>query len=324
MIIACPACSTKFNVDGSKLSASGTRVRCASCSHVWLQSPDGPVAAPPPAPKKPAAPPPPPVAEAEPPRATPQRLIEPKTVQKPPQPVGSEPVEVEAEDTPAPPPAVRGAPPPPPPKQPQGAPPGFKSAGRKPEGDRFSAPSAVRPPAPVASDVKPARGKPLRETVTPAIPADTSEPKRKRGGAFLIILLGFLILLGAAAGAAYAFREDIVRNWPEAAWAFEQVGVKVETIPISFRNVTNTRLFEDGVPTLEVRGELHNDRDETVVIPRLRAALKDSHDQELYHWFFNADAQKLGPRQATTFSTRLSSPPVEARDLEVRFVYGNE
>ncbi len=39
MIIACPACLTQFQVDSSKLSPTGTKVRCAKCKHTWVQSP---------------------------------------------------------------------------------------------------------------------------------------------------------------------------------------------------------------------------------------------------------------------------------------------
>ena len=37
MILACPACSTRFAIDASALSPGGRRVRCGSCKHVWHQ-----------------------------------------------------------------------------------------------------------------------------------------------------------------------------------------------------------------------------------------------------------------------------------------------
>ncbi|MCK5912532.1 MAG: zinc-ribbon domain-containing protein, partial [Desulfuromusa sp.] len=36
MIIVCPECSTKFNVDSERIPDKGTKVRCARCKHVFL------------------------------------------------------------------------------------------------------------------------------------------------------------------------------------------------------------------------------------------------------------------------------------------------
>lgn len=63
MIIACPACATRYAVPDSAIGVEGRTVRCAKCRHSWFQ--DGPrieVPAPAPAP----APPPPPPPETEP------------------------------------------------------------------------------------------------------------------------------------------------------------------------------------------------------------------------------------------------------------------
>lgn len=67
MIIACPACATRYAVPDSAIGVDGRTVRCAKCRHSWFQ--DGP-ALPPraadPEPAPPPPPPPPPVAEPSP------------------------------------------------------------------------------------------------------------------------------------------------------------------------------------------------------------------------------------------------------------------
>lgn len=73
MIIACPACATRYVVPDSALGVEGRTVRCAKCRHSWFQ--DGPVLelAPRPAEAAPVVAPAPPapeaVAEPEPPAA---------------------------------------------------------------------------------------------------------------------------------------------------------------------------------------------------------------------------------------------------------------
>jgi predicted Zn finger-like uncharacterized protein len=38
MIVACPACATRYDFPASRFSASGTMVRCVECGHSWIES----------------------------------------------------------------------------------------------------------------------------------------------------------------------------------------------------------------------------------------------------------------------------------------------
>jgi predicted Zn finger-like uncharacterized protein len=82
VIIACPSCGARFNLDPAKLLPAGRNVRCAKCEHRWRQMPEGteepaefatPEPLPPEPPDEPApqaaesAPPPPEEAETHPP-----------------------------------------------------------------------------------------------------------------------------------------------------------------------------------------------------------------------------------------------------------------
>lgn len=98
MIIACPACSTRYVVPDSAIGVEGRTVRCAKCRHSWFQ--DGPEGALAPAPAEEVPAPPPPAPEPAREAAAP-----------PP-----EPEPVEQAPPPAPPPSVVETPPEPEPE----------------------------------------------------------------------------------------------------------------------------------------------------------------------------------------------------------------
>ena len=72
MIIACPACTTRYVVPDSAIGPEGRTVRCAKCRHNWFQDPPEQAAATAPVEPEPAAaasaPAPEPAPEPEPPR----------------------------------------------------------------------------------------------------------------------------------------------------------------------------------------------------------------------------------------------------------------
>ena len=45
MIVSCPACSTRFDVNALDLGGRGRKVRCVKCAQVWHQEPDAETAA---------------------------------------------------------------------------------------------------------------------------------------------------------------------------------------------------------------------------------------------------------------------------------------
>lgn len=123
MIIACPACATRYVVPDTAIGVEGRTVRCAKCRHSWYQ--EGPELAErpvpiaePPAPAPVAAPAPQPVSErvepapaSSPPATLPPAAAEPPPLNEPEPEVAAAPVlpvrpepEAEPEEVPPPPP----------------------------------------------------------------------------------------------------------------------------------------------------------------------------------------------------------------------------
>jgi len=80
MIIACPACSTRYVVPDTAIGPDGRTVRCAKCRHSWFQhGPEDMV-------------PDPRVAEAAPSQSQPQSQAQPRSQPEPPAPAAAAPV----------------------------------------------------------------------------------------------------------------------------------------------------------------------------------------------------------------------------------------
>jgi len=133
----------------------------------------------------------------------------------------------------------------------------------------------------------------------------------------VVALLGFATLL-------FQYRVEIVRGWPQMASAYGLFGVDVNSAGMIFRDVGFEMEEQEGVGVLAVRGTLVNITEQDLPIPRVRIALRDAGRQELYHWTVVLPQTRLEAGATTEFVTRLSSPPLGAHDIEVRFAEDDE
>ena len=154
----------------------------------------------------------------------------------------------------------------------------------------------------------------------PASPAGERQRSRSRSLAGLSILLAFL------AGFVLLFLympTEIAQVWPESASLYEALGMPVNTR--GFKIIaSHTQELDKTVPVIAIKGQIINETDRELPVPKLRLAVRDQAGREIYHWTVLADQQRLGPREQGTFSARLESPPADAADLEVRFAKTGE
>lgn len=189
-----------------------------------------------------------------------------------------------------------------------------------PAGEAAEAPADERP-APVVADtpgLQAGTGGKLRTYLN-----DVASMRRGR----VVGAIGWAALVLFVAGTVYGvvhFRREIATFWPSTAKLYEAAGAPINLLGLEFRNISYERQSENGLPVLAVKGSVVNVSGETKALPRLRVGLRDARQHELYHWTFALPEKELQPKQSAAFTTRLSSPPVEARDLEVRFAEKGE
>jgi predicted Zn finger-like uncharacterized protein len=148
------------------------------------------------------------------------------------------------------------------------------------------------------------------------------ETRRVRRGAAFLQTAGWAVLIFLIAAMGWAgvqYRQTIASRWPQSASLYAAVGLPVNVRGIELTNISYQQEYEDGQPVLSVTGKVVNISNRELPVPEIRVVLLDGAKHELYHWNFDAGIPTLKPGGESTFVTRLSSPPPEARNLNVRF-----
>ena len=150
---------------------------------------------------------------------------------------------------------------------------------------------------------------------------EEAAPQRSRGAAFAqtvgwVALIG---LLGSIGWATIAYRDTIASVWPPSSSLYSVLGMPVNVRGITITNIAYKQEYESGQPVLSVTGKIVNVSNREQPVPEIRVVLMDDAKRELYHWTFDAGVPTLKPGAESPFTTRLSSPPADARNLNVRF-----
>ncbi|MBH0111862.1 zinc-ribbon domain-containing protein [Novosphingobium sp. YJ-S2-02] len=323
MIIACPACSTRYAVPASAIGVDGRRVRCAKCSHNWHQ--DGPspeiLAA-----EAEAVPPPAAAAPAPPPQ---QRQSTPHAAQEAhgaSQPDSAEPVAPGRDNTPA------GTAAQAPGRESVGA---DASSGNGSYSGGFDE-GAAPPPMPTRSPSRsesPAGGRRASIRKTPVAVYDDTEgtvhyaderpssfdfspPFRPRrnwtkigtyaAGIFAVVTLG---VTGAIAWGG-------LPDWVPIAHDSYRAGTG--DLQLDFpRKRQDRKPLPDGSEFFSVSGTITNIGSQSREVPSLLVVLRDERDRIVYEKEIVPARPKLGPGEALTVNEALTDIPKAAASAEI-------
>jgi predicted Zn finger-like uncharacterized protein len=290
MLIACPNCSTSYEILPASLGAAGRTVRCARCKTTWFAS--GPDTAPQMTAAADNA-----IAEGEAPA--------PIGVIRPDGPVRGTaddaiPAQQDAESATAaahddPPPAVEV----PEPVAVADAP------SLVPSIESPSAPDIAAKSEPDEIENFAARRKRLQ--------ARRNKARRStHWTAVILVLFAFNVALIGA-------RSEVVRFFPQTASLFSAIGLPVNLRNLKFENMRISKETQESLSALVIEGTIVSIASKPTEVPRLRFAARDASGQEVYTWSSMPGRSILGPGEKLEFRSRLVSPPESATDIIVRF-----
>jgi hypothetical protein len=116
------------------------------------------------------------------------------------------------------------------------------------------------------------------------------------------------------------WRVDFVRALPQTASFYASIGLPVNLRGARFDHLATASEQHEGVPILVVEGSIVNTAGKIVDIPRLRFAVRNAAQEEIYSWTAVPPRALLPPGEGVSFRSRLASPPPDAHDVLVRFV----
>lgn len=131
--------------------------------------------------------------------------------------------------------------------------------------------------------------------------------------------LALLLVASVFLAAAYQYRVDIVRLWPQAATLYSVFGENINTRGLIFQQTHYERIYQNDMPVLTLRGEIVNKTSDELPVPRVKVTIRDADERSLFDWTFDPMPRQLRPGEVGSFETQLSNPPSGAQDLMIRF-----
>ncbi|MGQ2944060.1 MAG: MJ0042-type zinc finger domain-containing protein [Blastomonas fulva] len=288
MIIACPACNTRYAVPDTAIGIDGRSVRCAKCGHSWFQhGPD---------------------------------------VARPPETAAAAPVAAPAPTaTPAPTPAPAATPAPAPQAAPEAAPAPSAAApppAPAPAAAPRAAPSDPEPDLPPLPRPVPPISRPIVASYADDSLADRPSsfnheppfrPRRNPAKLWMLGAIAFALIASATAVAISVF------GLPSALTSYSLPFAEVEPdLQIDFPPAKQERrTLPNGTEFFSASGTIRNLSKTAQDVPPMLVVLRDAQDRVVFNWIINPPVETLQPGQSADFRQAMVDVPRSASSAEI-------
>lgn len=280
MIIACPACSTRYAVPDSAIGLEGRTVRCAKCRHSWFQ--EGP--------------------ELELAAFAPQA----QTAPAPAQPVAAQPAAAPPERAAPAAPAKAAAPPAVHIPQPVSEP-GFTPAARQAAGSQAAGSQAIESQAPAYYDDTSG----TRYADEGPSSFDFAPPFRPRRNWAKIGMIASVIFAVVTLGVAGAIAWGGLPDWiplPRQTFAQGQPDLVLD-FPAERQD---REKLPNGAEYFQANGTVRNIGAETRYVPTILVVLRDARDRVVYSWEVVPPKRQLAPGETLSINEAVTDVPKSA------------
>jgi len=127
-------------------------------------------------------------------------------------------------------------------------------------------------------------------------------------------------LFVAATIAAFVFRNDVVKVWPQSAAAYQLAGLEVNRFGMDFADIERARTFNDTIPIVTVTGRAVNVANTAVETPGVRVDLRDEAGKVVATRYSFVTPRDLEPGASGQFGVVVEPAPVESFEIVVSFV----
>jgi hypothetical protein len=128
-----------------------------------------------------------------------------------------------------------------------------------------------------------------------------------------------ILCLAIADAAIIGWRADLVRAMPQTAGFYARLGLPVNVRGLRFDSFAATAEWRDGTPVLVVKGELSNNTSKAEQVPPLHLSARNAEHQQIYSWATPLARQALAPGETMPFTSELTLPPLDTREITIRF-----